>query len=1705
MARRSGSFDPATGAFLSVSGRLDEDGKVLLPSADGTPIPAIVPLPDAPLPPIPTYSADGKALEAMPGYPFYIAGKPGHRAPQAPLDLAQDTSGSGEFLDGGLPRHVLKDRAERKLDIADTPVGVRGSEERRASSAQILAKMLALGNFAGHLEKADLELLPYDGTDAEKAAMAFHHDGAGVSVRDVSGKAVSFDAAAGGYPTVASPAANGGTTAGPAVFHVNGSLPKPGAPFADPCGVSKAAQPSPLGGNDPLFRPQDPYFADPALIGFRRYEASAVQLDMVTNRAGWHDPQARINVLSKDSARFKDNRTGDGLPVSPLVSGTEEPFFFRALSGECIEFRHTNELPKDLERDDFQVRTPTDTIGQHIHLVKFDVTSSDGSGNGWNYEDGTFAADEIAARICAYRRFLAEEDEGALGQRIKANRPAGELSVRMPDGFCESAITTSHSWWRQSLASARPHFQTTVQRWFADPILSPRYGPSLGTAEDGQTSDRTLRTVFTHDHFGPSSIQQHGFYSALLIEPRSARVCEPTAPGGAPNAAECQPARKPGDFSLAQGTAGWTGARKIIDVDAKEIGSPRAIDPTHPDYREYALAIADFATLYDPRDHESEAAFRQAQDGSPRGLQALACEARHRNDPTELKSACGSAMAQDMSIAGSPWHGGEDIPPAWAAAGKPGGLKRGFTLPGILSEAEVAELIDRSIEYRKRAAGNPQGDRLAKPVAPPQRPEAISVDHHDPYLVNYRGEPLPLRVGTKNSDGTVSGDCLLRPIDSFVEALREAAAIAGCSIGTQISLNAPLAPGQRPSGDMADVFLSAFHGDPVTPILEGYDGERIVMRLVQGAQEVQHTFNLEGYTFGRNIDQSFASGHRALETSRALMPGDEATLDINCQATQAAAEGRPSEYALWRKEGTGAFPANSPIRAFWERHEALLERCDNAEGVVTAQEVGISEHFEFSGQFRQASAGVEFVPGARSNVQETTDYLYHFGSKDALWNGAWGLARIFRDKAAPDLSRCDPSDSACNDKAGGRLLALADLDSAPTDEGTAARATRQILSCRADAPRVHAVIAALETARVWPGGFDGEAGTPYGRGLQDRNGLMFALLDPQRLFAPDKAEAALAYDPSDPTTSDAAFSWQSIPLDTIAKLVRDSYARPEPLVLRVNANDCVTLHVINGLTAYRSTGGLKDDRGDAPMPPITPLNVENAWSKVETVETGGAEADQRPESFITGARSDIRPSARLGLSIPLPSLDHTQSVPLPFGQNTTSTLAPARCNAGGSGCTVSLEAPPVFSSEWPPFERRGDSIERLTFYAGRSAMKTAIDSLPVDIAIALDDRLRAEGAIADGRTLTVDEVLPASAPAPFCSTDEGVAVELLGRPFRLCLRDDATDTFTALPQELANGAQTPASAADTLIAAWNAEAKARLAGDDYVHWTPYAFGTLPIKSTGDIIAHGAHGLFGGLIVEPREAVLPEAERHTFPGGIVALKPRDGGRMWVADIRARDMENREHKIREFVLFYQDGLNLRDAHTANRWTSNDGTSRLVADCMVCDDSYDLGDQGVNYRSDPFFDRLRGEEAAGQHPPEAQFNLNAFVFPPRFWLSGHKPHNMPVLRAEAGDEIVVRVIHPGGRARQRNFSLIGNDYDDLFSGFGFPHAALVAPGKGVRAALTRKAAEGCYLWHDGTTTLNAGGTWGLIDVVARGALKRDEVSSCKSVSADVAKPGK
>ncbi len=459
------------------------DGEI----AGGTPNPAVVPLPRRAMPPMPT--------PAFRGYPFYIAGIPGRRTPQPPLEA--------EF-DGGLPRHVFLNSEYIEGIAAITafdnePVGSRNymadTVAQRVLGTNFDPKLTA---FAKRLTSANIQLLPEAGTPEEQTAMAFHE---GNYLPGAIPVTTQYNWPAMGYPAYDS-------FGNPGRFLVNGLPPAPGAPYADPC------PPSFVDG-------QGQTRATPPRV----YRAAYIQFDMTVNALGWHDRQARIAVLNDD--------------VLSTLDGTRppEPLFFRANSGDCITYFSTNLMPSNLNVDDFQIFTPTDIIGQHIHLVKFDVTSSDGSGNGWNYEDGTFSPDEVR-------------------ERIEANNQYQQLN-----GGTQLLTAAPHPVFGSGPNGTYLGAQTTTQRWWADPLVD-----TLG-------ADRTMRTVFTHDHFGPSSHQQHGLYAGLVIEPTD---------------------------SVWQSVDGLTTLGTRLDGGPTSYAANILSGPTGSDsYREYMLEYADLVPLYD--------------------------------------------------------------------------------------------------------------------------------------------------------------------------------------------------------------------------------------------------------------------------------------------------------------------------------------------------------------------------------------------------------------------------------------------------------------------------------------------------------------------------------------------------------------------------------------------------------------------------------------------------------------------------------------------------------------------------------------------------------------------------------------------------------------------------------------------------------------------------------------------------------------------------------------------------------------------------------------------------------------------------------------------------------------------------------------------------------------------------------------------------
>jgi hypothetical protein len=432
------------------------DGEFL----NGTPIPAVVPLPTLPMAPLPARTKlcpvdrhwdgnqilgpDGNcpAFDAAtaagevayvakadvdagrdPGFPFYIPGIAGQRVPHPPLGYAPDKSppapGQTAWLDGGLARHI-------------TLAGEVSNDHFNA------------WDFSKDLDSVQAIPLPEAGTALERLAMQVHSTCTRASVMP--------DGRLGNYV-------------------LNGGPSVQGAPYANPSWGSNGRQPC-----VDLADPPPPR-SDPGRAS-RVYKAAAVQMDVVLNKVGWHYPQLRFETLWQD--------------VMPTFAGKRapEPLFIRANSGETIEFWLTDLVPSYYELDDFQVRTPTDVIGQHIHLVKFDVTSSDGAANGYNYESGSLSPDAVREEIAGIRKASNCAPDAPISfQCPLAKAPPPDVGKAPPGQDWSGA-------------------QTTVERWWADPVM------------DRRGADRTLRTVFSHDHFSPSTHQQAGLYSGLLVEPK---------------------------------------------------------------------------------------------------------------------------------------------------------------------------------------------------------------------------------------------------------------------------------------------------------------------------------------------------------------------------------------------------------------------------------------------------------------------------------------------------------------------------------------------------------------------------------------------------------------------------------------------------------------------------------------------------------------------------------------------------------------------------------------------------------------------------------------------------------------------------------------------------------------------------------------------------------------------------------------------------------------------------------------------------------------------------------------------------------------------------------------------------------------------------------------------------------------------------------
>ena len=178
--------------------------------------------------------------------------------------------------------------------------------------------------------------------------------------------------------------------------------------------------------------------------------------DLVYNESGHHDPQARMMVLTKD--------------VQAILDGTKkaEPLFIRVNAGDCINFSLTNMAPNWTGGDAFQQLTQTNMAGGHVHLVKFDVTASDGGSNGWNYQQAAFTQEQMELNrkqaageaTCTPERAVLRRREHRLPHRRPHELDAPDRLARA----CGARPSTSAGSPTTSCARCSPT-TTTSPRW----------------------------------------------------------------------------------------------------------------------------------------------------------------------------------------------------------------------------------------------------------------------------------------------------------------------------------------------------------------------------------------------------------------------------------------------------------------------------------------------------------------------------------------------------------------------------------------------------------------------------------------------------------------------------------------------------------------------------------------------------------------------------------------------------------------------------------------------------------------------------------------------------------------------------------------------------------------------------------------------------------------------------------------------------------------------------------------------------------------------------------------------------------------------------------------------------------------------------------------------------------------------------------------
>lgn len=112
---------------------------------------------------------------------------------------------------------------------------------------------------------------------------------------------------------------------------------------------------------------------------------------------------------------------------------------------------------------------------------------------------------------------------------------------------------------------------------------------------------------------------------------------------------------------------------------------------------------------------------------------------------------------------------------------------------------------------------------------------------------------------------------------------------------------------RRTGNDPAHVHSSRLHGDPPTPLLEAYEGDRVRIRLLQGPYEEQHNFGIHGI---RGQPEGL---QRADTTSQILTSSEAFTFELVEEDTMVDEMPNPDGLAIWDH-----FYGSEIVQDLWE-------------------------------------------------------------------------------------------------------------------------------------------------------------------------------------------------------------------------------------------------------------------------------------------------------------------------------------------------------------------------------------------------------------------------------------------------------------------------------------------------------------------------------------------------------------------------------------------------------------------------------------------------------------------------------------------------------------------------------------------------------------------------------------------------------------------